>query len=359
MPAPIQRRSVETQKARLVMPGLSVVLTAADPKATKDTPRRWEMVLYSGGVYRGHWYWGDIILDVSGFKPDRQDLPALRNHDTSQVAGYSDKLSANVGKAEIRAEGFFLQGTIDQEPTADMIARRLSQDFPYQSSGRFEPRKVEQVLEGAKATVNGAAVEGPVTIFREFNLIEPSFTEIGWNNLSEAMAANAGGQETVSVEVVAGQPNEKETPMPEPIKTTTPSLLAMLKEIFGADKAITLVSSKPEAKELLAFIPELQEEVKTLRASGADLQTKLDKATADLAATKTELEAAKKAPPVITAGGDPSQARAPAPAAGSEAALKAEWDGSKDLQAEFPKVEYYLTHKAQEARRNSPAPRQA
>lgn len=315
-------------------------LLAADPADQQAKGgRRFEMTLYTGATFANSWRWGDVILDVAGFKPARQDLPAMLRHVSAQTVGWTDSITADTKAVTIKASGRLLTG--DTEALAKVVQGRLEQGFPYQCSGAWLPLRTEAVQPGATATVNGKTVTGPCTIFREFSILEASFAETGWDPMTSAIAASAGDdQSLVTVNTMGG-----EKTMPEP---TNLGLLAALKDILGADKAISLLTSKPDAKDLSAFAAELGNEVRTLSASLATATQTISERDATITKLEADLKAAKAAPAVITAGGDPSKPALEA-AAGTPDGWKAEYAKDASLQAEFPSVEQYLFFKQREA----------
>lgn len=315
-------------------------LLAADPADQQAKGgRRFQMTLYTGATFANSWRWGDVILDVSGFKPTRQDLPAMLRHVASQTVGWTDSITADEKSATITAKGQLLTG--DTEQLAKVVQGRLEQGFPYQCSGAWLPLRTEEVLAGATAQVNGKTVNGPCTIFREFSILEASFAETGWDPMTSAIAASAGDDASlVTVNTMGGVHT-----MPEP---TNLGLLAALKDILGADKAITLVTSKPDAKDLSAFSAELATEIKTLTASLATATQTIGERDATITKLEADLKAAKANPPVVTLPADGSTPSVKA-AAGTPDAWKKEYAESPALQAEFPSVEQYLFFKNREA----------
>lgn len=349
-------KPIALKDAAVVMPGGALVAASPAEQSAKGSKGEFEMVLYTGAPFSGHWYWGDVYLDVKGFKPVRQDVPACHNHIRDLLAGATRSFSSDPATAQIRATGKFLEGTDEQEPTANKIRRRIDQGYPYQCSGTWVPTHVERVLEGGVGTVNGRQVRGPCAIFREFDCREASFTETGWDPMTSAVAAGEGGGTVAVEEIIINQESKTmsasapQTPAPTTPAPATLPLIKQLAAAFGDSRAIELIAAKPQATGPADFVAELMADLTTVRAS-------LDKATKDLATevaahatTKNELAAAKAAPVVITARGDPEQPKKPQPAgeAKTEEQLKADYAGSKELQAEYGSVEVYVHAKLRE-----------
>ena len=333
-------------------------LIAAEPSADASALRSFEMCLYKAGyVFAGHWQWGNIVLDLAGLNQHRQDVPALHNHYRSDVAGFTKTLG--VFGSEISAAGMLLNGSKEDEPVAYMIRSRLEQNFPYQCSGRFEPElsAVETVPEGARVTVDGVEHVGPLTIFRKYKVAEVSFTELGWFNQSSAKLA-AGENQNDEIHIL----ESTKSPVPaalegakKPMTTeNTPAtekkgLLSLMAEAFGHKEAIAMFEENPDASGIEAFAPKMIEtitalraSVDTLTASVAERDTKITKLEADLAAAKAN-------PPLTAAAGDPSIPAAKEPKLEGVEALKAEYQKSEALQAEFGSVENFLKFKENES----------
>lgn len=347
--------SVKEKEACLWIAGGTVELVTAqpDPKegSTAGGSSKFKMVLYTGATFANSWRWGNIVLDVAGFLPTRQDIPALEEHDRSSVGGYTTKLSADAKAATIIVEGVLLAGDRETEPTAARIRSRLDQKYPYQSSGYWVPLLVEEVQPQFKASVNGQTVVGPLTIFRKFNLREASFCTLGWDEETEAVAASANQNRVLDVAVLAAEPNPKGTTMPE---TPKPALLTQLQSAFGPEKAIALFTANPAATGLEAFTAQLVEELTGMR-------TKLTTAEGEVATLKTskldleaKLAAAKAAPAVITAHGDPQNPTPPSTPAAlaampeSEEKWKKQFETDANVRASFSSAEHFVAFKKNE-----------
>lgn len=335
-------RKLTGAQARVLSDGCLIEILAAEGADAKG-PKRFKMVLYTGAPLQSG-YWGPTYLDVSGFKASRKDLPVLRNHDRDQVAGFTRDITADVGAKQIVAQGLFLSGSDDEEPTAAQITRRMAQGHPYQASGRWVPRSVEEVQAGASATCNGETVNGPCTIFREFGIVEGSICEMGADGMTQSLAAAAGDEQPVNVTIEG----EKTMTTPGANKTLSATLLVSLKDIFGGDKAIDLQASKPEAADVLAFLPDIVTEVKGLRAALATAETKNAQLEKDLATAKAApavILATKgdASAPVVAAKEDKDLAAA---ACKDEAQIKAEYENSPDIRAQYSDVKVYAAYRA-------------
>lgn len=335
-------KSLKNKEARVLSPGGRIEILATEGADAAKAPSSFKMILYTGQGLKSY-YWGTTYLDLTGFKPSRANVPAMLNH--YEVVGSTLEVRADKAAKEISCSGTLLAGTMEEEPAANMVKRRLAQKHPYQASGRWQPKAVEDVGDGIKATVNGEEVTGPCTIFREFGLVEASFADLGADDQTSAIAASA--DETVTTVEIEGDKT-----MTTPANKTILASLLTLKEIFGGDKAIDLQASKPEAADILAFLPDIVGEVKGLRASLATAEGKVKQ-------LETDLAAAKAAPAVVLPGkADPSSPAVKAKedtalaaaACKDEQQVKAEYENSEDIRAQFASVEIYRAYREKNAK---------
>lgn len=308
-----------------------------DNAAQKTGPAKFRMTLYTGEtVQRYNWRTDQVvsvILDVAGFKPARtSDLPAMVDH--YERAGTIDAITTDLTASTITGTGRFLANDAELFPGAARAQSILAQSHALQCSGRWVPMKMQELAAGAKDTVNGKAVVGPMEIWREFSIREGSFCDLGRDEMTHAeLAARAEPLQTLS------ERNE-----PEEVNMKSIALLAALKPIFGADRAIELLASKPESEDLSAFASEIAGHATSLTTRVNELEASVKTKDGEIATLKTELAASKSAPPVKTLTGDPATPPAGAPAAGSDADLKAKYEGSADLKAEFGDFERFLAY---------------
>jgi hypothetical protein len=328
---------------------------AAAPSADK-TSKRWIMELYRKGyVFRGHWKWGDIVIDIEGIKPTRKDVFALYNHNRYEAAGFTNFIGVEGDLLIVK--GVFLEGDKDTEPTATMVKNRMAQGAPMQCSGGFVPLKVEILEAGTKAIVNGVKHDGPKTIFRETDIVEASFCEMGWfQNSNAKLAAGADQGSEIEVAVFAAPSPDNagaQTTSRRKHMAVNDALLASLKKIFGADRALTLFAAKPEAENIEAFAAEMPAVIEELRAENTRLTASLgEKETAlkakdgQIGKLEADLAKAKERPAVVTATGDSPEGGKPNDGKDGND-LKAKWEKNEgDVQAEFGSYEAFeMYHK--------------
>ncbi len=145
---------------------------------------RMQMTVYSGGVIKDHWYWDDLLIDLEGAKFSKKKYPILEDHMTSRKIGFSGKPIVKDGSLQLNEEDTVF---VDTEVSKEF--QTLSkQGFPFQSSVRVNPKRIERISEGATGIANGLSLKGPATIFREWEYIEGSICVFGWDDQTSAAA---------------------------------------------------------------------------------------------------------------------------------------------------------------------------
>lgn len=183
------------------------VLAAKDDEPDKP---RFQMVANSGKVIENHPYWGNFAVDMKGIKIGNKRKPALRDHDTGKIVGWTEDIVADE-KAGIVAQGYFSQ-TTEHGREAQGLA---DEKFPWQASIYIPPSKIERVEEGEEVDVNGHSLKGPGTVFRKSILREVSFCALGADERTSAVAMSDGEAIELDVEVLDYESVSEETEMDE------------------------------------------------------------------------------------------------------------------------------------------------
>ena len=209
-----------------------VLIAAAAGEGKRPT---FEIKAYSGDPMQTEFSFWPVILDLSGGKVEREDLPILWAHDAKAPVGQADSVTIN-------ASGVSLKGKItgdDQE--ANRIVSHAKNGFKWQASiGASVERR--EFLEAAKTmTVNGRTVTGPLMIARAWTLKETSFVTIGADSKSTArVAATAKGTEHM---------NPFQTWLKakgiESFDTLTAGVRSALQAAFDAEEAIKAGAATP------------------------------------------------------------------------------------------------------------------
>lgn len=142
-----------------------------------------DMVVYSGGVIKDHWWWDDLALDLKGVKFSQNKFPVLEDHMLSKKIGFSKK---PIVDGNIRLDPATTE-FVDSEESLNF--RKFSkQGFPYQASLYGRPLRVQRLGEKEEAEVNGFKLKGPASIWREWEYKEASVTVFGHDDKTRAKA---------------------------------------------------------------------------------------------------------------------------------------------------------------------------
>ena len=143
-----------------------------------------EMTIYSGGVIKNHWYWDDLVIDLEGAKFSKDKFPVLEDHSTDRKIAFSGKPVVQDGKLQLdKMSTVFVDTPYSQE-----FQKLSKQGFPFQSSLRGVPKRVERIEEGSETQVNGFTLKGPGTVWREWEYMEGSVCVFGWDDKTSAAA---------------------------------------------------------------------------------------------------------------------------------------------------------------------------
>jgi hypothetical protein len=221
---------------------------------TEDEKIRLEMVAYSGGVIKNHWYWGNIAFDLNGIRLPKGPSPILEEHSLSRKIGVAHKYSMKNNRLEV-VEAEFVSTEASQE-----FQKLSSEGFPFQSSIRGVPLRVERIDEGASTQVNGFTLSGPGTVWREWALKESSVCVFGADSNTSAKAFSEEESHTFFVENIKRAEGEVTMFDLEKVKLENPDVFSNLeKEI--RDRAVREVEDRfaVEKADLLRQNTELQE----------------------------------------------------------------------------------------------------
>ena len=155
----------------------------ASQEGEKTKKRKFSMVAHSGKIMLNHWLWGNLAIDLSGVSIGRKKKPALREHNSNRIVGWTEGINIDE-KRGIVAEGIFSGKTEDGIQALELA----DEGFPWQASIYIPPLAIERVKDGETAEVNGRKIKGPGTIFRKSILREVSFCALGADENTSASA---------------------------------------------------------------------------------------------------------------------------------------------------------------------------
>ncbi|MDR3232277.1 MAG: hypothetical protein LBT46_01185 [Planctomycetaceae bacterium] len=143
-----------------------------------------------------HWWWGDCIFDRSGASIPFQKIPIDYNHDSTEAVGYLDTFS---GETALECNGYLLPFK-DGDRASEIIAKKEA-GMPYQCSVMLNDNvKEEFVDKGETAEVNGKTVSGPITIFRNFDVIGVAVCLYGSDSNTAVFNNQTQGDQSMSKE---------------------------------------------------------------------------------------------------------------------------------------------------------------
>ena len=127
-----------------------------------------ELTLLSGEPIT-HPYWGTCMFDLAGAHVHKPTYPLDYCHDPSELVGKFDAPVAGDGGTYTAAASVIPFAADDR---ASEIIHRQAAGTPYEASIFFDPAtcQVECLDHGQVGQVNGKQVEGPLTIFRSFDV---------------------------------------------------------------------------------------------------------------------------------------------------------------------------------------------
>ncbi len=156
------------------------------------------MVIYSGGALE-HWYWDNLILDLSGARFPKKKYPILQDHITSLKIGYHKGKPICDDNLRFDPDRVVFVSTEESEKFRKVSA----EGFPFEASARVRPRNIERVAEGSVAKANGITLKGPGTIFRSWDFIEGSVCTFGVDRQTESSVFS----DKEEVEIFCGEEN--------------------------------------------------------------------------------------------------------------------------------------------------------
>jgi len=316
------------------------------------------IVGYTGVIMKGHWFWGNVAFDLEGMKFAKRRTPVLAEHFRDVRIGFTTKQDI---KDQVIVEGPFLDNDDAQKLKADM-----EKGFPMEASLLVPPLIVEHVKEGESVKVNGHTLKGPGAVFRKSTILEVSMCVFGFDSNTKSSAYADSDNQKIKfnliqeTNIMAGTEETQTVTEIESVESFAELYPEFHKEIL----AVGLAEGQKQERDLFA---ELQEacgddhellvqcfsESKTAAEAMKLLADKLGKENTKLTEKVTELQKAK---PAVEAARVEFSDEAKPPGeetetgSADEAALKAEFAASADLQAEYGgDVKAYVAFKKADA----------
>jgi hypothetical protein len=248
-----------------------------------------------------HPFWGNLIHDLSGMRLGKNRVAIDYCHDPKEIIGYLNHFDSASG--DLMTSGALVP--FKDSDRATEILHKMKQGVPYEASINFggDGIKVEELMEGQTALVNGFALSGPACIIREWPLRGVAVCPYGQDANTESMSLSASSK-TFTATVASAT-------VPQPEKPTEEAQMSKSVEVAEVAQETTLAAveevKKPEeaetaeAKAVEATAIETEEEEKAtapsgemeaLKAENEALKKKMEEAGLELA-QKTEAELLK------------------------------------------------------------------
>lgn len=171
-----EENSMEKKTYKVPQSALNV-RDSADIQLTDDSTQEISIIGYSGNILKGHFFWGDLAIDVNGIQFDGKRFAVLEEHDPHWKVGVANK------KPDTK-EGrvVFNKVRVLSNEKAQEFFQNARDGFPYQSSLRLYPLVMEELADGQQTEVNGLTMKGPGTVFRKSRFREVSVCVFGFDH---------------------------------------------------------------------------------------------------------------------------------------------------------------------------------
>lgn len=210
-----------------------------------------DMLAYSGGIIKGHWYWGDLSIDLDGMAIPKKKIPILEDHNTSLKIGFATKFTKDGNKLQV------VEAKFVDTPESIKFRETSAQGFPYEASIYAKPSQIQTLAENEVADVNGYKMKGPGTIWRKCELKEASICTFGYdsNTRSKAMAES---DEELTIEYMETKlsKEEKKSMDINQLKKDHPELVQQLSEEITATVSLKFSEEKSALEAQLASVTE-------------------------------------------------------------------------------------------------------
>jgi len=299
------------------------------------------------------YFFGRFVIDFANMRL-KQKTGVLADHWSRDRVGFTESIKFTKQGMEVEGS-MLLTGESAQEITA-----QAREGFPFQMSIAVVPSSVEEFGEGKTVTVNGRKFSVPISVLRDNELLEVSFTSLGRDSDTEAEVFNRGNQE---LEVTfrctgedMGDTKDKNDQAPAQVPLSKETLKASHADVHDAVKQEGFQEGAASVKHrfnklLEAAGDEHKDKAYELAMSDASLEECFAQMTKHVA------QAAKQAKTIAdiehdttepvpnareTESGADGSFSACATLADVEARAKSEWAKDPALRAEFFTFEGYL-----------------
>lgn len=157
-------------------------------------------LLARSGLPIEHWFWGNIVHDLSGMKLSKDRVPIDYAHNAGEIIGYLSEFGVTPRGLQVSGELVIFK---DDDRAAE-VAHKSAAGIPYEASINFggDGIKIEELSDGDSTEVNGFEFEGPGVVVREWPLRGVAICPYGADSNTESEVFNDQGR-SVSVEVLS------------------------------------------------------------------------------------------------------------------------------------------------------------
>lgn len=301
-----------------------------------EQPQRFSMVANSGKPITGHPFFGTLGINLSGVRYAKR-VPVLLDHDTTKRIGVAEEL-------RVGPEGLVARGTFLSNDNARTVVSDSREGFPWQASVYLRATKVRELRESETATVNGHEMAGPGFVFEDSELREVTFTALGADPNTSAVALSGGVASTVTAQLMTNNTMTEKTEVATPPVPVIDE--AKLKQDAAAAERARVVSilkaCSSDQRDLACALIERGASVEdALLSVNADLQARLSaRLGATMSASTQPLAAGNRNE---ASSVDAETAKLAAMPEGEEK-WRATFARDAKLQAEFGNVNVYIAY---------------
>lgn len=288
------------------------LMFAAEFAPSMDAPQEengqkvypFKMVARTGGVAQHPW-WGRCIHDFAGMIPAKPSVTVDYCHDPCDVIGYADSLQVVENALEMSGALISLQ-CMDR---AEEVVLKRRAGVPYETSilTNWDGIVVEEISDGMVATVNGMEVEGPLTIFRQWQLWGVAVCPYG-SDANTDVQFHAGVPGEIEVSLIERKAMSNGTPATVETQAVKTGKDYMAK--FGKEKgALWFAEGKPWDECQAQFEADMaadsqakDEQIAQLKGQLADMQAKYDSMCQENTTLKGENSAFKRGTDPVSGG---------------------------------------------------------
>jgi hypothetical protein len=193
---------------QLVDEGCHAAVKFTETDGEKTNPQL-DMVGYSGGIVKNHWYWGDLAIDLAGMSFPKSKFPILEEHMTNKKIAFVKKSEISVADNKLSIVG----GVFLDSPESLKFQSDSAKGFPFEASIYAHPSQIQTLADNETAEVNGYTMKGPGTIWRKSTFKEVSICTFGYDSNTSAKAMSENEELSIDYQEAVKLTNKEEESM--------------------------------------------------------------------------------------------------------------------------------------------------